>query len=188
MVPVPIPALWAPILLSAVLVFVASFLVHMVLGYHKGDFKKLPNEDAVMDALRPMNIPPGDYMVPCPGGASDMKNPAFIEKRTRGPVALMTFMKPGPPTMGAELGQWFVYTVIVGVLAAYVAGRALPRGTAYLEVFRFAGTTAFIAYGVALWQTSIWYKKPWGNTLRHNVDALIYAGLTGGAFGWLWPR
>ena len=31
--------LWLPILLSAVLVFVASSLIHMVLGWHRHDFK-----------------------------------------------------------------------------------------------------------------------------------------------------
>ena len=44
--------LWLPILLSAVLVFVASSLIHMVLGWHRHDFKKFGAEDAVMDALR----------------------------------------------------------------------------------------------------------------------------------------
>ena len=185
---VHIPALWLPILLSAVLVFIASSLIHMVLGYHKADYRKVPSEDAVMDALRPFNIPPGDYLMPCPTSAADMKNPAFVDKRTRGPVAIVTFMKPGPPKMGAELGQWFLYSVVISVFAAYVTGRALPAGSPYLEVFRFAGTTAFIAYAAALWQNTIWYKKALGITLRLNLDGLIYGLLTGGVFGWLWPR
>ena len=185
---VPIPSLWLPILLSAVLVFIASSLIHMVLGYHKADYRKLPDEDRVMDALRPFNIPPGDYLMPCPTGAADMKNPAFVEKRTRGPVALMTFMKPGPPKMGSELGLWFVYSLVIAVFAAYVTGRALGPGRPYLEVFRFAGTTTFIAYAAALWQNTIWYKKSVGITLRSNIDGLIYALLTAGTFGWLWPR
>ena len=56
--------LWLPILLSAVLVFVASSLIHMVLGWHRHDFKKLAAEDAVMDALRPFNLGPGNYVAP----------------------------------------------------------------------------------------------------------------------------
>ena len=35
--------------------------------------------------------------------------------------------------------MWFLYTIVMSVFAAYIAGRALPPGTAYLQVFRFAG-------------------------------------------------
>ena len=59
-------ALAIPILLSAVLVFVASSIIHMLLPWHHNDYPKLPNEDGVRDALRPLAIPPGDYMVPRP--------------------------------------------------------------------------------------------------------------------------
>ncbi len=90
--------------------------------------------------------------------------------------------------MGKELILWFFYTVVIGIFAAYVTGRALPAGAAYLSVFRFAGTTAFLGYAAALWQMSIWYRRPWSTTLRITVDGLIYALLTAGTFGWLWPR
>ena len=64
---VPLSSLWLPILLSAVLVFIASSVIHMVLGYHKNDVKKVPDEDAVQDAFRRLGITPGDYAVPCAG-------------------------------------------------------------------------------------------------------------------------
>ena len=59
-------ALVVPIFLSAVFVFVASSVIHMLLPWHKSDCPKLSNEDSVRDALRPLAIPPGDYMVPRP--------------------------------------------------------------------------------------------------------------------------
>ena len=185
---VPLTSLWMPILLSAVIVFVASSILHMVLPVHRGDFRPLPSEDATMEALRRFNIPPGDYMVPCAGGPEAMKSPAFREKMNAGPVAVMTVMKSGPPSMSANLVQWFVYCVVVGVFAAYIAGRALPAGTDYLQVFRFAGCTAFVGYALALWQDSIWYKRAWLTTIKSTIDGLIYACLTAGTFGWLWPR
>ena len=43
-------SLWVPILLSAVIVLVASSIIHMVLPYHRTDFDKVPIEDALMDA------------------------------------------------------------------------------------------------------------------------------------------
>ncbi len=184
---VSIASLWLPILLSAVLVFIASSIIHMVLPYHHNDFKKVPDEDRVMDALRPFNIPPGEYVLPCAGGPAGMKTPEFQEKVVKGPVAFMTVLPPGMPGMTGSLVQWFVYCIIVGGLAAYVAGRALAPGAAYLEAFRFSGTAAFLAYGVALWQNSIWYKRAWSTTLKSTFDSLIYALLTAGSFGWLWP-
>ena len=145
---VSILSLWLPILGSAVLVFIASSIVHMVLPYHRSDFRKVPSEDDVMEALRRFSIPPGDYAIPCAGSPKDMGSPAFIEKATKGPVALVTVIPSGPPAMGASLVQWFVFSLVVGVLAAYVSGRTLSPGANYLDVFRVAGTTAFIAYGI----------------------------------------
>ncbi len=122
---VPLFSLWLPILVSAVVVFVASSVLHMLLPYHRKDFRKLPNEDAAREAIGKLNIPPGDYMLPCGDGPKAMKDPVFIEKLTKGPVAIMTVMQPGPPSMGKNLVQWFIYCLVVGVLAAYITGHAV---------------------------------------------------------------
>jgi hypothetical protein len=180
-------ALWLPMLLSAVLVFVASSLIHMASPWHKSDFPKMANEDQVMDALRPLAIPPGDYFFPRPGQREDMRSAAFAEKVKKGPVVLMTVMSGGM-AMGRNLVMWFMYIVVMSAFAAYIAGRALPPGAVYLRVFRFAGATAFIGYSAALWQMSIWYRRAWLTTIKSTVDGLIYASLTAGVFGWLWPR
>jgi hypothetical protein len=181
-------SLWLPILLSAVIVFVVSSLIHMVLPWHKSDYPKMPNEDKVMDALRPLAIAPGDYFMPRPASMQEMKNPQFIEKMNKGPVIMMTVLPNGPSGMGRNLTLWFLYAVVVGVLGGYVAGRALPPGAMYLQVFRFVGVTAFACYAVALWQMSIWYRRAWSITIKATVDGLIYALLTAGTFGWLWPH
>lgn len=183
---VPLASLWLPILLSAVIVFIVSAIIHMVLPYHRSDFAKVPNEDAAMDALRP--VPPGDYMMPHVSGPAEMKNPAIIEKAKRGPVAVLTVLPSGPPAMGKNLVQWFVYAVVVSLFAAYVAGRALGPGVEYLDVFRFAGAAAFLGYSMALAQNAIWYGRRWNTTLKSMFDGLIYGLLTAGTFGWLWPK
>jgi ABC-type amino acid transport system permease subunit len=181
-------ALGLPILLSAVFVFVASSVLHMALPWHKSDYRALPNEDRAMDALRALAISPGDYMVPRPSSREDMGSAAFAEKLKKGPVMTLTVMPSGPMSMGRNLALWFVYCLAMSVLAAYVAGRALPPGTPYLRVFRFAGATAFIGYSAALWQTVIWYRRSFSTTLKSTIDGLLYGLLTAGAFGWLWPR
>ena len=185
---VPVMSLWLPILLSAVLVFVVSSIIHMALPYHKSDYRTVPAQDDVMDALRKFNIPPGDYMLPRAGSMKEMNEPAFCDKMKKGPVAVMTVMPNGPWAMGPALAQWFVYSVIVGVFAAYVTGRALAPGAAYLTVFRFAGATTFTCYAVGLWQQSIWYRRSWGTTAKLTFDGLAYALVTAGTFGWLWPK
>lgn len=185
---VPITELWLPILLSAVAVFVLSSLIHMVIGYHKNDFRAVPNEDRVADALRPFGLPPGDYCLPKPQSMAQMKDPAFVEKTTKGPVALITVLPNGNPGMGAQLGQWFLFGALVSVVAAYIAGRALSAGAETGEVVRFAGTTAFVCYSMAYIPASIWYKKNWGTTFRNMLDGLVYGLATGGVFAWLWPQ
>ncbi len=184
---VSIMSLWLPILLSAVIVFVVSSIIHMVLPYHRTDFGKIPAEDDVMDALRKFNIPPGEYVIPCAGSPKEMGTPEFIEKSKKGPVAFLTVMQSGPPSMGMSLVLWFIYSVVVGIFAAYIASRALEPGAHYLGVFRFAGAAAFAGYALALWQNSIWYKRAWSTTLKSTFDGLVYALLTAGTFGWLWP-
>ena len=185
---VHIMALWLPIVVSAVVVFVVSSLIHMALKYHNNDFGKLANEDKVMDALRALNIPPGEYILPKAEGMKEMRSPEFKAKMEKGPGVLMTIWPGSKPSMGMPLTQWFIYTLIIGVFAAYVAGRALPAGAPYLAVFRFAGFTAFACYAVANWQATIWWKQSWRRLITGTLDGLIYSLLTAGVFGWLWPR
>jgi len=185
---VPLISLWMPIVLSAVIVFVASSIIHMMLRYHRNDLHTVPKEDEVMEALRRFNIPPGDYGMPHAGSMEGMRKPEFIEKMKAGPVLFMTVVPSGPPSMSMSLVLWFLYSILVSVFAAYIAGRALPVGASYLAAFRFAGCTAFVGYSLALLQNSIWYKRDWGTTARSMFDGLVYGLLTAGTFGWLWPR
>lgn len=185
---VGLSSLWLPILLSAVIVFVASSLIHMVLGYHKNDYRPVPREDDVMAALRPFNIPPGDYALPKPKSMKDATSPEFDEKAKKGPVVFMTILPPGPLAFGGAMVQWFIYSIVISIFAAYVGTRAVGPGADYLLVFRFVGTTAFMGYSMSLPHFSIWYRRNWGTTLLSMFDGLIYASLTAGTFGWLWPR
>lgn len=185
---VTIPSLWLPILLSAVFVFVVSSLIHMVLRYHSKDFRKLPDEDAVADALRKFNIPAGEYVLPYSSSMKEMKSPEYQEKVKRGPRAILTVWPGGSPSMVKNLVQWFFFAVVVGIFAAYVASRALQEGAYYLAVFRFVGVTAFCCYTIAGWQASIWFNRSWSTTLKNTIDGFVYALVTAGTFGWLWPR
>lgn len=183
----PLIELWLPIVLSAVIVFIASSLIHMLLNWHAGDFVKLPDEERFRQSVGPLAIPPGDYIVPR-ATMAEMKSPEFVKKCEEGPVVIMTVLPSGNLAMGKSLTLWFLFSLVVSFVAAYIAGRALGPTASYLEVFRFAGTTAFISYALGSWPASIWYGRKWKTTILTTIDGLIYGLLTAGVFGWLWPR
>jgi hypothetical protein len=184
---VSLGALWLPILLSAVLVFVLSSIIHMVLGYHNSDYTRLPNEDAVRDAIRSGNPAPKQYVIPyCT--PKERESPEMKRKRVEGPVGVLNLKPSGAYGMGPSLIQWFVFTVVVSFFVAYVASHTVPAGTSYLEVFRIVGTVGFLAYAVGQLPAAIWMGKPWAVAGKEVFDGLLYGLVTAGAFGWLWPR
>lgn len=184
---VPLTALWLPIVLSAVIVFVASSIMHMMLPYHKSDYRQLPNEDKLLATLRGAGLTRGMYHFPfCTH--KEMNSPAMQEKFKQGPVGHITIFPSGPVKMGKFLGLWFVYCLIVGFFVAYLTGRTVAHGTDYLAVFRVAGTAGFMAYGLGTLSNGIWKGQPWGMVLKEAFDGLIFGLLTAGTFGWLWPR
>ncbi len=184
---VPLAALWLPILLAAVIVFIASSIIHMLLPFHRSDYNRLPDEDKVRAALRDVGLRPGLYIFPF-GTHQDMKTPAMQEKYKQGPVGMMTVLPNGVINMGKFLGLWFVYCLIVAFFTAYLTGVTVAPGASYLLVFRVAGTAAFMSFGLAHLANSIWKSQPWGVTIKEVIDGLIYGLLTAGVFGWLWPR
>lgn len=184
---VPVLSLLVPIVVSAVFVFIASSVIHMFTPFHKGDLKRLPDEDATMNALRALKIPPGDYAMPLASSMKDMGSPEFLAKMKAGPVVIMTVRPISEPGMTKNLVQWFLYSIVVSLFAGYIAGVALGPGAEYLKVFQIAGCVAFTGYALALPQNSIWWSKNWGATTRSMIDGLVYGLLTGGTFGWLWP-
>jgi len=184
---VPLTALWLPIVLSAVIVFVASSIMHMVLPYHRSDYQRLPDEDNLLATLRAAGLKRGLYIFPF-GTHKDMKSPAMMEKYQQGPVGMMTVLPNGLPVMPKFLGMWFVYCLIIGFFVAYLAAHTVAPGTDYLAVFRVVGTAAFLAYGLGHLSNGIWKGQTWSTTIKEVVDGLIYGLLTAGTFGWLWPR
>lgn len=184
---VSLASLWLPILLAAVLVFVASSVIHMVFSYHNSEYRALPNEADVAEALRAGGPGPGMYTFPYASGMKEMGTPEYVEKLTRGPVGFLTLRRQGPPSMAPQLAGWFVWLLVVSVFAAYVTGHALGASADYVEVFRFAGAIAFAAYGLGHWPETIWWSRPLSASVKNTFDGLVYALLTAGVFGWLWP-
>jgi hypothetical protein len=186
---VPLTTLWLPILVSGVVVFIASSVIHMVLPFHRSDYKKLGDEEKVLDALRAAGVQRGLYNFPFTTH-KEMKTPEMQERFKKGPVGFVTIF-PGSPA-GVSLVKflvlWFVYCLLVGLFAAYLACHAIDPGAPYRHVFRIVGTAAFMSYGLANFSNGIWKGQPWPIVVKEMIGGLIYALLTAGTFGWLWPR
>jgi hypothetical protein len=114
-------------------------------------------------------------------GARDREN----ETRTGG---LFGGVAQRPTGDGKSLVQLFLYCVVIGLFAAYLFGRTLAPGAAFLQVFRVVGIAALLGYGAAHAQESIWNGRSWVVTFKHLFDSVIYAALTAGTFGWLSPK
>ena len=184
----PLAALWLPIVVSAVVIFIVSSVIHTVMPWHKGDFDAVPDEDAFSNAVRPMNIPPGDYITPKCNSMKEMGSPEFKAKMERGPVMLFTVMPKPDGSMTAMFVQWFIYLLVVAVFAAYVAGVALAPGAGRHAIWRFTGTTALAAFFLGSPPISIWYHRKWSTTWKQLFDSLIYAAITAVVFGMMWPE
>ena len=183
-----LPSLWLPILLSAVVVFVISSLVHMVLKWHAGDYRALANEDAVRAAIRAGNPAPGRYVMPHCKDMKDMSSATMLQKYREGPVGHFTLGTPGVPNMGKYLGIWFVWILIVEVVAAYLAVRLFGLDHRYAHAAaKLVGAVTFIGLGFGTVQESIWSMRPWPSSAKYLLDAALYAVGAGFVFLWLWP-
>jgi hypothetical protein len=183
----PFGSLWLPVIVSAIVVFVASSILHMALKYHKADYKRLPNEDTVREAIARGNPAPGVYVTPYCTDMKQMKEPAMKEKYDKGPVAMLSILPKGVPNMPKHLALWFGFSVLVSLVVACVARHTLHPGDDGMLVMQITGSVAFAGYALSHLSDSIWKGQPWSNTARNVADGVIYALLTGLVFRLMWP-
>src|SRR5450631_2533886 len=183
-----IAELWIPIVLSAVLIFVASSLIHMVFKWHNSEYWKLSNEDEVRAVVRAGSPAPGQYVIPHCADMKAMGSPEMQQKFAEGPCAFLTVRASGTPKMGSALGMWFAYVLAVCLIAAYVGNKSLGEGASFFQVGRLVGALSFLSYAGGSVQYGIWMGKPWSSVAKDVLDAIIYAVIAGATFGWLWPR
>ena len=182
---VTIASLWLTILLSAVIVWIASAIVWIALPHHKKDFSKIPNEDAARDALS--GIEPGVFMLPYAADQHEFKAPEFLDKLNEGPVGYLTVVPNGPVEMGKKMVMSFFFYLLVGLVVAYLATQAVGAGAEYMDVFQFTSTAAWAIFGLAIIPDAVWFGRPWPQVVKHIFDAFLYGLLLGGVFGWMWP-
>lgn len=175
--------LWLPIVVASLVCFFMSAAIWVLFKWHNADYRKLEREEAVGAALK--GAAPGYYLLPYAVDQAETANPEVRKRFEDGPVAYITVAPNGMPSMPPKMIAMIVYFAIVSSFCAYMVTRTLAPGADYLAVFQVAGTVAFVANSLALIPESIWFNRPWSITLKNALDAVIYAGLTGGIFGWL---
>jgi hypothetical protein len=182
-------SLWLPILLSAVVVFVISSLVHMVFNWHASDYRTFSNEDAVREALRASNAAPGRYVFPHCKEMKDMASEAMQRKYREGPVGHITIIPNGTPNMGKYLGMWFLWSLVIAAVAAYITSKVVPfEPYQAMRAAKVAGALTFIAHGFGTVTESIWMGRPWSGSAKYLLDAALYALGSAAVFYWLWPK
>lgn len=180
--------LWLPILLSAVAVFVASSIVHMVLKFwHSSDYHSFSNDDEIRAAIRNGNPAPGMYMLP-KFEMEDMKKPETIEKFKQGPVGIVMLRPNGAINMGANLLQWFLFCLLTSYFCAYVGISTLLAGAPAEQVFRVIGTAGIMVFAIGVIPNGIWGGQPWKIVFKAVIDGIIYGLIIGAIFAWLWPK
>jgi hypothetical protein len=180
-------SLWLPILLSAVVVFVISSLVHMVIKWHASDYHGFSNEDAVRDAIRAGNPSPGLYIVPYCADMKEMGSEAMQKKYKDGPVGHITLRPNGMYNMGKYLGLWFLWSLVIATIAAYLASRLIPLDhTLARSAGKLVFAVTFIGHGFGTVTESIWMGRPWSSSVKYLLDAALYGIGSGLVFCWLW--
>jgi len=187
MEPIPVMQYWLPVVVATLLCFVAGSILHMMVPLHRSDWRKLPDEDAVLAALKKAGVTPGNYMFPAMDMAQ-MKDPVFLERLKNNPGGVMTVRPSGGIQMGPYLIKQFLFHLVISAFVAYIASRTLAPGTEYLKVFQITGTVAILSYSAAVFPEAIWYHHPGRYTLGKVVDGIVWGLLTAGAFGWLSPK
>ena len=182
-------SLWLPILLSAVVVFIISSLIHMVIKWHAADYGSMSNEDAVRAAINAGNLAPGPYVVPYCKEMKDMASEAMVKKYQEGPVMHVTILPKGTPNMGKYLGTWFLLCLLISTIAGVLAGRVFGLSHVYAATAaKLVFAVSFIGYGFGTIQESIWMGRPCKSSVKYLLDALLYALGSAAVFYYLWPN
>ncbi|MBS0633540.1 MAG: hypothetical protein JSS11_16645 [Verrucomicrobia bacterium] len=179
-------ALWLPILLSAVVVFVISCLVHMVLKWHNSDYNGFANENDVRAAINAGQPAPGRYVIPFCKDMKEMGSADMQQKYREGPLAQITLGPVGAPKIGKFLGLWFVWTLVVSAVAAYLAARVCGFSHPHAAA-KLAGAIVFVSLGFGTVSESIWSMRPWSSSVKFLIDAALYGLGAGLVFLYLWP-
>lgn len=150
-------------IVGAVVVFLVSFVFHMVTNLGETGIKPLPNEDSVLSMMRSSIPDSGLYVFP---GAdmSAQKDPAaqaaYMAKYKAGPTGILAYTKGGNDlAFGKLLANQFLLGLVAALLVSWIlaiTASATSYGSRVLIVFLAALFGGFV-YTLPYWN---WYGFP----------------------------
>ena len=175
-------SLLLPTVLSAVALFFLSFLSWMVVQLHAADWRKLPHEDELREALRKSGINGGNFMFPGVEQPAEGRSPEFQQKVQQGPTGVLTVF--GSVNMARNLALTMLYFLVTSYCLGYLATLGIPRGAEFFTVFRFVATAGLLTHLSSILSHAIWFHC---RVVGHGVESIVYALTLGFIFGALWP-
>ncbi len=176
-------ALWLPIIIISVVLFVASFVAWVILPHHFGDWKKLEKEQEFMDAVSGLNLPPGNYMYPMTHAKAEQNSDEFRERYMKGPRGVLSTWEV--PNMGVNLGLTLVFFLVTTAIIAYITYAALgPGSDMFMKVLQIAGAIGVLTHASSGVLNAIWFKR---RVIMDVVDGVVYGIIIGLIFALMWP-
>lgn len=180
-------SLWLAIVAASVALWIYGALSWMVLPQHTKDFKKLPDENKVLEFVRGLSVPPGVYLYPNFVTHSEAQKPENKAKCEQGPMGTLSVWSK--PNMGVNMAFTFVFYVVACSLIAYLAAAAgIPRGAGFGKVMQVAGTAGVLAFTFSALPGMIWFQANKPAMLSHIFDGVVMGMITGVVFALLWPK
>lgn len=156
-------------LLSGVLMMAWGFVFWALSPLPIDYFKPLPNQDAIVGALKEQLPASGVYIFPSvsPGHQGDpTKDPAFVSKHKAGPIGLVVFHREGdepmaPMTYAKGMGHFILTSFLLGLLM--LIGGVQRRS--FLLRWLFVGFAGAVAGVMICLSQPIWFHYPWDSQL-----------------------
>lgn len=175
-------------LVGGIVVFIVGALLHTVLGLAAVGVKVIPQEDAVLSAMRSAIHEPGFYIFPAPNmtpgrNKEQMQtdNAAYAGKYQQGPSGIMVYTPSNAPLSYGKLlgGEFIIDLVSAFFLACILAMGAGGKSSYWKRVFAvtLAGLFAGLFLGLEYWN---WYNFPTNYTVAYIAVVVIdwfFAGL-----------
>jgi hypothetical protein len=175
-----------PGILGGLLVFVWSFVSHMILHIGAIGFKTIAtNEDAVLTAMKSNIQEPGLYFMP---GHDMSREPTAEEMRKyeTGPTAFLVYHPTGEKAMSpGQLTRQAVFHILGGLIAAFIISTTVASLTTRGMMVMLMGLFAWLATNAPYWN---WYRFPADFTIGQGVDRVIGWLLGGFLIAWLIQR
>jgi len=166
------------IVVGSIVVFLVSSIWHMATGLGQVGIQNLPNEDAMLSAMRGSIHSSGLYFFPAmDGGATGSKERAsqagYLEKYKTGPTGILIYHPGGQElAFGKLLTVQFLTGLAGAMLLALVlvmtadATKFLKRSLLVLAISLFAA----VIYEIPYWN---WYGFPTSYTLAHAAGWIV---------------